>query len=221
MSGRFIDVASWKRRQHYELFRNAANPFFSVTVTVDVTALWQRRAEPGASFTLDSNYALLLAAHGSEAFRLRLRGDQAGRKGPPHDQEVWLHDRVGVGTTVLRSDETFGFARLDLNENYASFASAGRAALAKGKDPAFWDPLHGGDDVIYHSVLPWIRFNSFTNALPGHDSIPRVVFGQVFEEAGGYRMPVGVEVHHALVDGLDIARLLDAFQQHLNDSAWR
>ena len=39
------------------------------------------------------------------------------------------------------------------------------------------------DDIIFHSVLPWIRFTSFSNALPGKgDSIPRVVFGQCVRE---------------------------------------
>jgi chloramphenicol O-acetyltransferase len=38
-------------------------------------------------------------------------------------------------------------------------------------------PEKASDDIVFHSVLPWLRFTSFTNALPGKgDSIPRIVF---------------------------------------------
>src|ERR1043166_6602006 len=38
--GTFIDVDRWKRRQHFELYRRLTQPFWSVTVDVDVTAIW-------------------------------------------------------------------------------------------------------------------------------------------------------------------------------------
>lgn len=206
--GRFIDLETWKRRQHYELFRHAAQPFFSVTVTVDVSGWWRRcQADESLSFSLAAIFAMLRAANGSEPLRLRLRGDR-----------VWLHDRVGTGTTVLRADETFGFARLDPGPAFDAFCRAARPVLAEAKQPGPLDAMHDVDDLIYHSTLPWLRFTAFSNALPGgDDSIPRVVFGGVFADGEAFRMPVGVEVHHALVDGLDVARFLESFQAHLDE----
>jgi chloramphenicol O-acetyltransferase type A len=200
-SGEFLDLASWKRREHFELFRSSAHPFFSVTVDVEVTRLRQRCLDrPDASFSLSAILALLRAANACEPFRLRLRGDA-----------VWRHARVGVGTTVLRSDETFGFARLDLTDTEEEFYRVARPTMAQARTPTPLDPMHDNDDLVYHSTLPWLRFTSFTNALSGTDSIPRVVFGKVFADGTAYRMPMGVEVHHALVDGLDVARFIDAF----------
>jgi chloramphenicol O-acetyltransferase type A len=69
--------------------------------------------------------------------------------------------------------------------------------------------------VVYHSVLPWFRFTAYNNALPGHDSIPRIVFGQVTREGRRMMMPVAVEVHHAVVDGLDVAKFYERFDQEL------
>lgn len=204
--GRFIDIEAWKRRQHYELFRRAAQPFFSVTVNVDVTRLWRRcQADSALSFSLAAIFAMLRAANASEPLRLRLRGDR-----------VWRHDRVGTGTTVLRADETFGFARLDPEPTLDAFCRAARPVLAAAKRPGPLDDMPDVDDLIYHSTLPWLRFTSFTNALPGDDSNPRIVFGAVFPDGERFLMPVGVEVHHALVDGLEVARFLESFQIHLN-----
>jgi chloramphenicol O-acetyltransferase type A len=75
-----------------------------------------------------------------------------------------------------------------------------------------------GDDIIYHSVLPWLRFTSFANALPGDDSIPRIVFGRVVREGGRMKMPVAVEVHHALVDGADVGKFFERYAEELENA---
>ena len=92
--GNYVDLKTWKRREHYELFGKYEHPFFGVTVEVDVTRAWNRCRKPGGPpFFLASLFLMLRAANETEAFRLRLR-----RRG------VWLHDRVAVGPTILRAD---------------------------------------------------------------------------------------------------------------------
>ena len=202
--GTLIDLAGWKRREHFQLFRNSAQPFFSVTLDVDVTSLWRRSLDdPDMSFAVSALFLLLRATNASEPLRLRVRGES-----------VWRHHSVGVGTTVLRSDETFGFARLDLTPAYEDFRKAAQATIESAKHPGALEPTDN-DDVVYHSTLPWLRFTSFTNALSRMDSIPRIVFGKVSAEGAAYRMPMAVEVHHALVDGLDVARFVEDFQSEV------
>src|SRR6185369_2641776 len=97
--GTFIDVDRWKRRQHFELYGRLAQPFWSVTADVDVTAVAHASARDRRSFFLATSFAVLFAANETEAFRLRIRPDG-----------VWRHDVVGLGTTVMCEDETFRFA---------------------------------------------------------------------------------------------------------------
>ena len=203
-----IDVRHWKRREHYLWFRKYDRPFFSVTVEIDVTAAWRAsRKRGGASFFLTSLFLMLEAANEVEAFRLRLR-----------PRGVWRHDRVAAGPTIMRPDETFGFVRLEPARTLEQFASRGRAIIAAAaKQSGLVSQIHQGDDIVFHSVLPWLRFTSFTNALyDKSDSIPRVVFGRCMREGKRMKMPVSVEVHHALVDGLDVARFIDRFAAHLD-----
>jgi chloramphenicol O-acetyltransferase type A len=206
--GGLIDLDTWRRRDHYLWFRKYERPFFSVTVDVDVTAVWNKSRRPGSpSFFLSSLFLMLNAANDVEAFRLRLRA-----------RGVWRHDRVGVGPTILRQDETFGFVRLEPAHTLNQFAARGRAAIAevvtqRGLRP----PKDTRDDIVFHSVLPWLHFTSFANALPGkNDSIPRIVFGRCVRKGGRMKMPVAVEVHHALVDGLDVARFFERFAANLD-----
>jgi chloramphenicol O-acetyltransferase type A len=200
----WVDLTKWKRRPHYLLFRSYAHPFFSVSVDVDVTAVWNYCRRPGApSFFLTSLFFMLNAANDVEAFRLRLR-----KRG------VRRHDRVGVGPTVLRPDDTFGFARIEAAPTLDRFAEQGRAAIETAIGGETLNP-DKSDDVVFHSVLPWLRFTAYTNALPGGDSIPRIVFGKCTADGARMSMPVAVEVHHALVDGLDVARFLERFSEGL------
>ena len=206
MSG-FIDLTRWKRRNHYLWFRKYARPFFSVTVDVDVTAVWNASRTRGApSFFLSSVFHMLNAANDVEAFRLRIR-----------PRGVWRHDRVAVGPTIMRKDETFGFVRLEPAPTLATFAAAGKAAIAHAAARTVLAPSRQvTDDIVFHSVLPWLRFTSFTNALPGGgDSIPRVVFGRAARQGRRMTMPVAIEVHHALVDGLDVAQFFERFNDRL------
>ena len=208
MSG-LIDLRNWKRREHYELFRGISHPFFSVCVEVDASRLRERCRDGKQSFLLASLYLLNRAANDTEAFRLRMR-----------DDGVWMHDRVRTSTTIMRSDHTFNFAVFEPASSFREFEQRGRVEIERARTTReLLLPEPGADDLVYHSTLPWLRFTSFTNAIDvGADSVPRVVFGRCYDHGGRWTMPVAVEVHHALVDGLDVARFLERFESSL-DSA--
>ncbi|MEO7647331.1 MAG: chloramphenicol acetyltransferase [Gemmatimonadaceae bacterium] len=207
-AGHFLDLASWNRRQHFDLFRGFENPFFSVCVDVDATVAWEMcRADGSPSFYVVTLFHSLRAANDSEAFRMRIRGDR-----------VWVHDSVRASATVLRDDETFGFGIFPPAPSFAGFQRHAADEMRRAKQPRPLEiPRPGEDDLIYHSSLPWMRFTSFTNALNGgKDSVPRVVFGKCTQQGGRWLLPVAVEVHHALVDGLDVARYLERMQRGLS-----
>lgn len=209
MSG-LIDLRTWKRRDHYRWFRRYERPFFSVTVEVDVTSVWNASNRVRAhSFFLSSLFLMLKSANDIEAFRLRLR-----------PRGVWRHDQIAVGPTIARPDETFGFVRIDPADTLDEFATQGKAAIAAAAaQRGLSSQEKTRDDIVFHSVLPWLRFTSFANALPGRgDSIPRIVFGRCVRERSRMKMPVCVEVHHALVDGLDVARFFERFSANIDQA---
>ena len=204
--GHAIDIQTWKRREHFFLYKNFANPFFSMTADVDAGPTRDACGSPGGpSFFLATLYLALRACNEIEAFRTRVRGDGA-----------WVHDEVSITPTVLRPDDTFGFGRLDPAPDYRTFEAAGKRALAEARKVKPLAISHPDDDLVYHSTSPWVRFTSFTNALDGGSgSVPRVVFGKCVRDGTRWPMPVGVEVHHSVVDGLDVGRFYERFEELL------
>jgi chloramphenicol O-acetyltransferase type A len=199
-AGRFIDIDGWKRREHFELYRKFANPFFSVCVEVDATRVWElSQSQNGPSFFLASVFLALRAANSVEAFRTRVRPNGA-----------WIHDRVSITPTVLRADQTFAFVRLELAESFDEFAGVSTGAVDEACEIKPLVVAHPTDDMVYQTTLPWVRFTSFSNALNGEgDSVPRIAFGRCSEDGGRWKLPVSIEVHHAVVDGVDVAAFLE------------
>lgn len=205
MPGHFIDLDAWPRRPHYDFFRGYDHPFFNVCTDVRATRLYERsRGTDAPSFFLGSLWASLQAANAVEEFRLRLR-----------PEGVWRHDRIDGGSTVLRSDDTFGFAYFELADDYATFEARAREILDRARVAgAPLDPADDRDDLVHLSVLPWVPFTSISHPRRHTtlDSVPKVVFGKHFERDGERRLPVSVEVHHALMDGLHVARFLERLE---------
>lgn len=204
--GRIIDLEAWRRREHFLLFRDYDRPHFSITAAVDVSACYAAtRAGEGASFTLAMLFAAMQAANAVEAFRLRLREDG-----------VWCHDAIGIGCTVARPDRTFGFAYFAHDASFARFAAEGAREMERARAGTTLGDAREADDATLHAtVLPWIRFTSFTNAMRREDSVPKLTFGKRYAEGGAWYVPVCVEVHHALVDGIDVGEFLERLQDRL------
>jgi len=207
---RYIDIATWPRRDTFEFFRAYDKPFFNVGTSLDVTNLVaEMKKLPGFSLSLAYHYFALRVVNEIEPFRYRLRGDQ-----------VLVHDVIHGGTTLLLPNETFIMAYFDYQEDFESFMSDAMKAIDEQRAAAVFGP-RPEDDRIHFSVLPWISFTSFSHARNwgGEDSVPKMAFGKIGELTGRRMMPFSVEVHHAMMDGITVGRYLDRLQEMLLNPA--
>ena len=206
----YLDLDGWKRRPHFDFFKDFDNPYFNICANVDVTALYERSRQPaGPSFFLATLYLSLAAANEIEAFRYRLRGDK-----------VLVHDFIHANSTVLRSDGTFGFGYFELERDFRRFQELGKESLARvDAGGGELEPLADRDDMIHYSVIPWVSFTSFSHARiwGSGDSVPKLTFGRHFRSGERRQMPVSVEVHHALMDGLHVGRFFERFEELLEE----
>jgi chloramphenicol O-acetyltransferase type A len=212
----YLDTTTWARRDAFEFFRHFDKPWFNVCVRLDVarlkSALALRNGSGGLS--LACYFMALRLANLHRPFRLRLEG---GR--------VRVHDEVHGSTTVLRDDgESFFFAEFDHTTDFDAFvAEAGAAIDAARTMRATFEPKP--DDVarVYFTSLPWLHFSSFSHARNwnNEDSIPRFAFGRAQAEGGALWLPMSVEVHHALMDGVHVGRYVQDFEAALREpQAW-
>lgn len=206
----YLDVATWARRDLFNLFRDYDNPYFNICTRLDVTNLVEFvRGRPAVSVSIAYHYFALRVANEIEPFRYRLRGDR-----------VLVYDVIHGGTTVLLPNESFAFAYFDYCDDFREFLAGATPAIKevrKGGKPFVSDS--SDDDRIYFTVLPWLSFTSFAHARNGRreDSIPRIAFGKFTRENGRTLLPFSVEVHHALMDGLHVGRYLERLEKLLSE----
>ena len=203
----YLDLASWPRRELFEFFIGYTNPYFNVCTQVDITRLVAlTRKRPGVKISFALHYFALRVANEIEPFRYRLK-----------DEKVFVYDVINGGTTVLLPNESFAYAYFDYHQDFEKFVTEmGKAVDDLRTGSGALKPTMR-DDVIYHTTLPWISFTSFAHArTKGRgDSIPRIVFGKFTKENERLRMPISVEVHHALMDGLHVGRYLARLEEAL------
>jgi chloramphenicol O-acetyltransferase type A len=203
----YLDTENWSRRQQFEFFRGFDNPYFNICADVDVTPLLAlTRAAKNISFFIAYHFLSMKAANEVEPFRYRLRGDR-----------VLVYERIHAGTTLLLADESFTFVYFDFEEDFAVFQTRARAAVVKAQTGASrLDEREGQDDLIHHSVIPWVAFNSISHARNWgrQDSVPKIAFGKYHEDGERIKMPISVEVHHALMDGLHVGRYFEKVESY-------
>jgi chloramphenicol O-acetyltransferase type A len=205
-----IDLETWPRRSQFEFFRGFANPHFSLTAQVDVTRLVEELKPEGVSVFNAVLFAVMGAANALPELRTRFRGDQ-----------VVEHEVVHASITVPIEDERFAFCDIEYAPDWPAFDARCQAAVEHARrQSVLIDHIAQRDDWIFLSCLPWVAFTSMTNPTSGPDDcVPRITWGR-FERLGdSWRLPVCVEVHHGLVDGLHVGRFYQGLQQRLSTAA--
>jgi chloramphenicol O-acetyltransferase type A len=202
---RYLDIESWARRSQFEFFKQYDLPFFNVCTELDVTELYEWANAANHTFFTASLYCSLRAANEVEAFRYRIR-----------ENKVIVHDVVHAGSTVLNDDGTFSFCYFDYSSDFRVFKKNVNDVLAEHRaTKGGLHPKDDRDDMIHYSVVPWIRFTSVSHPrrLRPADSVPKIVFGKYHESGERLMIPISVEVHHAMMDGLHVANYLELAQK--------
>jgi chloramphenicol O-acetyltransferase type A len=204
---RHIDLETWPRREQFRLFSAWDCPHFNLCANVDLTAFYPVVKQRGLSFAVATVYVLARAANAIPEFRYRIR---AG--------EVVEHEIVHPATTVLTDEDLFTFCTFDYAEDFSSFAAraAERIACVQEHRTVENDPRR--DDMLYMTAIPWVSFTGFMHPLHLHpvDSVPRFAWGKFFEDGECLKMPLSVQGHHALMDGLHMGRYYAEVQDYLH-----
>ena len=197
-----IDMAAWPRRGMYEYFSGVSNPFYSVTVQVDVTALsaWAKRE--GLSFYYALVYLCTEAVNRTEAFRYDIR-----------EGKVVLLDRREPSFTDLKPGaELFHIVTMPSGDDLRAFCREARR-ISRAQE-IFLDMEAEAGPLIYFSCLPWVEMTSLTHErdFDRDDAVPRIAWGRYVEQNGRLKLGLSVEVNHRFIDGLHIGQFVRALE---------
>ena len=204
-SYKVIDVTTWKRALHCQIFRNSIEPSYCVTFELDITDFLAKVREMKLSFTMALIFVVSKCANEIEEFRYRFV-----------DGQIVLYDKIDTAFTYMDKDtELFKVVKVEMQDTLEAYVAIA-AQKAVNQKEYFTGPL--GNDVFQFSPMPWISYThiSHTNAGKKDNATPLFDWGKFFKRDGKWILPFSVQVHHSFVDGIHIGKLADSLQNYLN-----
>ncbi|HBV14492.1 chloramphenicol acetyltransferase [Chryseobacterium carnipullorum] len=206
---KIIDLENWNRKEHFEFFSKMESPYFGFTTEVDCTKAYNHAKENGDSFFATYLHRSMIAVNTVDELKLRII-----------DGEVILYDTIHAGSTIGRADGTFGFAFIPFFADFRVFNATMQKEIEAVQQSSGLRLNNGdlGKDLIRHTTIPWNSFSALLHptSFNNSESVPKITFGKFSIRDGKKYLPVSVEAHHGLADGLHLARYLEEFQKQLD-----
>lgn len=203
-----INMDEWKRKDHYEYFKDFINPHFSLTINVDITKLYQLAKNNQYSFFSVMLFYCMKAANSVDEFKQRIRNN-----------EVVTHEIVHPSFTYLGDNELFLFVYTVYDERLDIFVKNVEQSIKNALENQQLEDDLSRDDFIYISSLPWLFFTSLTHPYDAshQDSFPRITWGKYIKKDGQVLIPVNVSIHHGLADGIHVSKFFAELERNMND----
>ena len=201
-----IDLDTYPRRDHFNHFCAMAYPYAGVTVDVDVTDLLSLCREKGYSFYLMVLHAVALAADEVPEFRRRI--DHGG---------IVEYDECPTSHIELKPDGTNAYCTLRHHMPLADYLAQAEVARTAAREGGSIEEEDDVQSMYFISTLPWLHYTQLIQPVAcGEESNPRITWGKYqANDKGRMMMPLSVLVHHALADGIHIAKFYEAFNQQM------
>ena len=202
MAWKAVDMAQYPRRAHFAYFSAMQYPYVGVTQETDVTELLAACRARQRSFYLSFLHAAALAADGVPELRRRIR---AGG--------IVEYDECPTSHIELLEDETYCYCTLRHHMPLEEYYPYAEEARRQCRQRASIEEDAEVESLYFISTLPWLHYSALIQPVAGgEESNPRITWGQYRQDgAGRVSLPVTLLAHHALVDGIHIAR----FHQNL------
>ena len=202
-----INLDGWPRRDHYLFFKEFEYPYFSLCADIDITNFLPLIKDRNISFTAAIMYLVARVANGVPEFRQRIR-----------DEGPIEHEVVHPSATILSKDDLFTFCTAIYQENFLSFAAETQQEILRIKTEPSLEEKIKDDSMLFMTSIPWVSFTGFMHPvkLSPADSVPRFAWGKFREEGQKTVMPLSVQGHHALMDGLHAGLFYEEFQRLLD-----
>lgn len=209
-----IDLGSWPRGQMFYYFSKMAPTGYSLTVSVDITALRRTLKAEGLKFFPAYLWLVTKNLNRQVEFRVAERDGVLGYYDTLTPLYASFHaDDHNFSLMWTAYDESFSAFYTAYLDNQQKFGET-HGVLCQPQTP----PPPNAYTV---SCLPWVHFTHF--AVHSYENkpyyFPSVEAGK-FEESGGrLLMPLSLTCHHATTDGYHVSeflRALEADMQHFS-----
>lgn len=204
---RIIPMETYPRRKHFAYFQKMAQPYAGLTVSVEITRFLQKVREMGSPFFLSFLYCVSRAANRVPELRQRILGEN-----------IVEYTNCPTSHTEALPDGTYCYCVLDSSLPFSAYLPQAIQAQAEARAQR---NLEDGEDALslfFVSSVHWVSYEAILQPTPSPaDTNPRITWGRYRWEGERVLLPVSLLCHHALVDGLHMARFYQNLEKELEN----
>ncbi len=200
-----IDIPNWPRRKTYEGFKDFDFPYLVVGAEVEMGRTLQFLKRHQLPVYTALVHTICRVANDIPEFKLRMRQDG-----------VVEHEVVHADFTVAEPGDLFSIRLVEYKASFTEFLKLCRDADNKSFAPG--EAAKENDHWIFMSSLPWIHFNHVVQPIDRKSgSIPRIVWGKFKEHCDRVTLPISIQAHHSLMDGVHVAHFIRKLESVLTE----
>lgn len=194
----------WPRQAHFRHYMDNVRCTYSLTVSIDVTALRAALKAGGFRAYPAQIHMLATAVNRLPAFRMGLSpAGEPGHWSCLHPGYTVFHPRT----------ETFSSLWTAYQADFRAFYKACVADMAQYADADAFAPKPGMPPNVFDvSSVPWVDFTAFNLNVyaEGTHLSPIFTLGRYVERDGKTWLPLAMQLHHAACDGFHAGQLVQA-----------
>jgi chloramphenicol O-acetyltransferase type A len=201
-----INLQNYARKGMFDVFANKQIPVFSTTFTLDITHFKKSIANQKLKFFITISHVLSCVVNNIPAFKHRII-----------EGKLFEFDVIHPGYTVLLQDQqTFSFCASTFNVDFNTYYQGALLDIEKVLttiDVSNNDKNH----LFFITAIPWFSFTSFSHPYdPENGAIPIITLGKYYAENGQLKLPLSIQVHHGVIDGVHVGQFYEQLQTLLN-----
>lgn len=203
-----IVVKNWKRKETFEFFSSFDDPYMGIGIPVDITSIINYIEGKDISITEMLSYLVLKSINEVDDFKYCLENG-----------EVYKYDKINLSFTVLNSEKMIQFTNIiEYDKQIQNFLGQFRK---EKKDAELGRKCKGKITVnnIYISCMPWCRVNFIKHPCLFNevDSVPRILWGQIYDKGDRKYIDLAIQVNHAFQDGYQIGLLINKINDNISE----
>ncbi|MFD1630700.1 type A chloramphenicol O-acetyltransferase [Pseudopedobacter beijingensis] len=205
-----INTEEWKRKEHFAAYRGPVKCGFSLTVKLDISPLIPFVKKQSYKFYPVMIYLLTKAVNQHPEFKMAMK---AG--------ELIVWDRVEPVYTVLHPEtETFSALTSRCTGELDEFIKVYDETTERYRNDGRFFPEQAPENHFNISAIPWIHFDSFNLNIADFTDYfaPSFTIGKYQTDNNKIMLPLAIQVHHAVCDGIHVAKLINTLQEYCTHS---
>lgn len=201
-----IDLNTYKRKEHFELFKSDGQCTFSMTAEIDITKLIHQTKSKDLKFYPVMIHTISKVVNSVPEFKMSMK-----------DGKLIVWDQINPSYTIFHKEsETFSSLWSYYKPNLPDFIDVYTKDNNKyGKSPSYLAKGEFLENTFFVSAVPWVSFTSFDMNFSKIENFfaPLFTMGKYFTRNDKVFIPLSVQVHHAVCDGFHIGKVINQLQK--------